>query len=206
MKKIDYKKLMVTVIVCLFPIILGLIFYNELPDKIAIHFDINNNPDNYFSKPLFVFGMPIMMLILQSIMCITNDIKDNYKEVNKKATDVYKWILPVLSVILYIVTIMYSLGSVIDIRKILMLILGILFVTIGNYLPKTKGNNFIRPYKNYNSAYYKKFSRIMGYLYIINGILCIVSILFNQIVSAVLVILIILESIVTGIYFSYKDR
>lgn len=58
MKKINFKILFVTCIVCLLPIIIGLVFYNQLPEQIAIHFDINNNPDTFFPKLAFIFGMP----------------------------------------------------------------------------------------------------------------------------------------------------
>ena len=74
MKKINVKSLVITSIVCLLPIILGLIFYNELPESIAIHWGINNNPNGYFSKPAFVFGMPIMMVALQIFCCVCSDL------------------------------------------------------------------------------------------------------------------------------------
>jgi len=47
MKKINYKILLVTCIVTLFPIALGLVFYDSLPNEMAVHFNIKNNPDNY---------------------------------------------------------------------------------------------------------------------------------------------------------------
>ena len=43
MKKINMKSLIITSIVCLLPIIFGLIFYNSLPENIAIHWGIDNN-------------------------------------------------------------------------------------------------------------------------------------------------------------------
>ena len=46
MKKINYKILLVTCIVTLFPIALGLVFYDSLPNEMAVHFNIKNNPDN----------------------------------------------------------------------------------------------------------------------------------------------------------------
>ena len=59
MKKINMKSLIITSIVCLLPIICGLMFYNELPESIAIHWGIDNNPNGYFSKPAFVFVLLI---------------------------------------------------------------------------------------------------------------------------------------------------
>ena len=41
MKKIDWKILIVTSLLCLAPIAIGLMYYDALPESVAIHFDIN---------------------------------------------------------------------------------------------------------------------------------------------------------------------
>lgn len=205
MKKINFKVLIITSIVCLLPIILGVIYYNELPESIAIHFDINNNPDGYFSKNAFIFGMPFIMLAIQVFCCIVNDINDKNQEANKKASKVFKWIIPILSIVMYSVTIMYAVDSSIDIRKVVMIILGIIFIVVGNYTPKTKGNVYVKFRNVTDENIRKNIARISGYMLILNGILSIMSILFNQIVSVAVVILVILEAIGLYIYAIIKD-
>ena len=198
MKKINKKMLIITSMICLLPIIIGISFYNTLPENIAIHFDINNNPDNYFPKAIFVFGMPVIMLIIQVFCCIISDLADKNPEANKKAITVYKWIIPILSIIIYCVTIMYSTGKAIDIRKIIMCILGIMFIVIGNYLPKTIGSHKFPKIKDEKIE--KKMLRISGYILIINGIFSIISILFKPVVSVALLGLLILETIILFVY------
>lgn len=204
MKKINYKILLVTCIVTLFPIILGLIFYNKLPDTVAIHFDINNNPNGYFSKNAFVFGMPALMVVLQLFFCVISDVADKYQEANRKMMIVGKWIIPILSIILYIVTVMYAIGNKLDIRKIVMIILGILLVVIGNYLPKTKGK--INMLQKISEQEYRKVSKVFGYLMIVNGLLFIISNLFSQYVSVFVVCLVIVEIIVLWLYTIIKRK
>lgn len=204
MKKINYKILLVTCIVTLFPIILGLIFYNKLPDTVAIHFDINNNPNGYFSKNAFVFGMPALMVVLQLFFCVISDVADKYPEANRKMMIVGKWIIPILSIILYIVTVMYAIGNKLDIRKIVMIILGILLVVIGNYLPKTKGQ--INMLQKISEQEYRKVSKVFGYLMIVNGLLFIISNLFSQYVSVFVVCLVIVEIIVLWLYTIIKRK
>ena len=204
-EKINFKILIITSIVCLLPIILGGLYYNQLPESIAIHFDINNNPDGYFSKPAFIFGMLVIMLAIQVFCCIINDVKDKNPEANKKASNVFKWIIPILSIAMYSITIMYALGSSIDIRKIVMIMLGIMFIVIGNYTPKTKGSIYVKFRKVTNENIRKNIARISGYMLILNGILSIMSILFNQIVSVAVIILVIIEIFVLYIYAIIKD-
>lgn len=206
MKKINFKILIITCIACLLPIVLGVVFYNDLPDKIAIHFDINNNPDNYFSKSLFVFGMPVIMAIIQIICCITNDLQDKNPEANKKVTSIFKWIIPIIAIVMYTITLMYALGNLIDIRKVVMIILGTMFIVMGNYTPKTVGNTHLNFPKIKSEQVYAKVKRIFGYIFIINGILFIVSILFDVMISVGLVGLIILEAIILLIYTIIKNK
>ena len=66
MKFVKWKTLIVTCVVCLLPILLGVALWNELPESIAIHFDINNNPDNFAPKGFVVFGLPFLMVALHN--------------------------------------------------------------------------------------------------------------------------------------------
>lgn len=204
MKKINYNTLMITSIITLLPIALGIIFYNKLPNEIAIHFDINNNANGYFSKIAFILGIPILMTIFQIICCTINDIKDEHPEANKKMTSVAKWIIPIITIVMYIVTIIYNLGNKLDIRKIVMIILGILLIILGNYLPKTKSG--INGLKKVSENQYKKIARILGYSLIIDGLLCLISTLFNQYISIAIIVLIILETLVICIYSLTKKE
>lgn len=65
MKFIKWKSFIVTSFVCLLPILLGIALWENLPDTMAIHFNINNEPDNFASKGFVVFGLPFLMVILQ---------------------------------------------------------------------------------------------------------------------------------------------
>lgn len=210
MKKINIKNLVITSIVCLMPIICGLIFYNELPESIAIHWGIDNNPNGYFSKPAFVFGMPIMMVVLQIFCSIVSDLSDKNPEANKKAVTIYKWIIPILTVILYIVTIMIALGNNLDVRRIVMIILGILFIVVGNYLPKVKGDYYMNSkvfwFKNRNEKLVNKAARVSGYMLIIGGLLCLVSTAFKPIISIVVIAVIILFSLLIYLYVYLESR
>lgn len=210
MTKINMKSLIITSIVCLLPIICGLMFYNELPECIAIHWGIDNNPNGYFSKPAFVFGMPIIMLALQIFCCIVSDLSDKNPEANKKAITVYKWIIPILTVFLYIVTIVIALGNNLDIRKIVMILLGILFIISGNYMPKVRSDYYMNSkifwVKNRDEKLVNRAIKISAYGLIIYGILFILSILFKPVVSVVVLIAMLLFCIFIYLYVYIKSR
>ncbi len=191
MKKIDFKTLILTCIFCLLPILIGIWQYDALPEKVAIHFDINNNPDNYFNKALFVFGMPIFMVVLEIFCSVFVDLTDKHKDANKKVTMVMKWMIPVILVVMYIITIVYNLGTKLDIRVWVMLLLGAMFILTGNYLPKTVGTNKW-PQKKFTEAVQKRINRIGGYVMMAYGALFMLSIFFPPLISILVLVCLII--------------
>ena len=75
MKFMKWKILIITCAVCLLPILLGVVLWDKLPETMAIHFDMYNQPDNFASKGFVVFGLPAMMVVLQIISCVITDEK-----------------------------------------------------------------------------------------------------------------------------------
>ena len=206
MKKINIKITVITSLICLLPIILGIALYNRLSPQIAIHFDINNNPDNYVSKNLAVFGLPVLMTLLQIFCCIISDINSAYKGSQPKIEWILKGIIPAITVILYISTIIYDLQKDLDIRRIACFIVGTIFILIGNYIPKinygpTVGIHLTNLIKN--EFIWKKVNRIIGYSFVILGILFIISLLLPPVFSVICLLFIPVISIAIFIYSIY---
>ncbi len=196
MKVIKWKSLVITCIVCLLPILLGIALWEELPEVLAIHFDINNNPDNFASKGFAVFGLPGLMVIFQIICCIASDISAQKHSGGKKLERIAKWIIPIITVILYIMTLGYSLGWNIDIRKVCVLIVGGIFLVMGNYLPKL---DYIKNY-NISSEKARKINRFMGFGMVIMGILMLISLLLPPIATVICLLLLIPYIVVSVVY------
>ncbi|MGN1344626.1 MAG: DUF1648 domain-containing protein [Traorella sp.] len=204
-KKFNY----LSSLLCLFPILIGLYFYHVLPDKIAIHFNIHNQPDSYFPKPLFVFGMPIMMLILHQFVLYRDSQQDeNDKRANRKMSLVSKCVIPSITLIMYCLTIYYALKANLDVRLWVMIIIGVLLIVVGNYLPKTKSNRMVHiGFTNkLNDQDYRKLTHSSGYILILNGLMCMVSIFFDSIWSVCVVVLIIFEALILTIITYIKGK
>ena len=159
MKFIKWRILIITCLVCLMPILLGVALWNKLPDTMAIHFDINDNPDNFASKGFVVFGLPVLMMLLQMFCCFINDINAHKHGERRKFEIVTKWIIPIMTVILQIVIFGYGLGWDIEIRKVTALLVGGIMIVIGNYLPKF---DYIKNY-NVDTEKARKINRFIGF-------------------------------------------
>ena len=196
MKFIKWKSLIITSLICLLPILLGVSLWNSLPDTIAIHFNLYNEPDNFVSKAFAVFGLPVLMVVLQAFCCFINDINAKKHGERKKFERATKAIIPSITVILQIITLGYALGWNIDIRKSVALIVGIVFLVIGNYLPKF---DYIKNH-NVDTEKARRINRFIGFESVIMGILSIVSIFLPPIATLIWLLLLIPYTVVSIIY------
>lgn len=58
--------LILTTLISLFPMVIGLLLWNRMPDTIATHFGTNNVPNGWSSKTMAVIGIPLFLAALQS--------------------------------------------------------------------------------------------------------------------------------------------
>lgn len=161
--------------------ILGIVFYSKLPEQIPIHFTINDVPDNYAPKNFALFGIPVIMSIVQAI-CIIFTIKLHpLKNSEKpKIIKIMEWFIPIVTVLSYIIMIEVPLGSTVYVGKSICLILGILFTIIGNYIPKMSyeiSKTILHPTPKSEKSF-RKMSRIMGYSFIGIGIVLLILIIW----------------------------
>lgn len=196
MKIFKWKAFIITSIVCLLPILLGISLWTKLPDTMAIHFNIYGAPDNFASRGFVVFGLPMLMAVLQAVCCFINDINSYKHGDRKKLATVTKWIIPVLTVVLQIITLGYGLGWNLDIRKIVSFIVGVILLVIGNYLPKF---DYIKNY-DVNTEKARKINRFIGYETVVMGLIFFMSIFLPPISSIICLLLLIPYAIIGVVY------
>ena len=206
MKKIDWKTLIITVLVCFIPIVIGVIFYNKMPDEMAMHFGMNNKPDVYASKNFVLFLIPVIMILLQVFCCVISDINGAKKKNSPKVIGIVKWIVPVLSIVIYITMIVYSLGYDLDIRRIICTVIGLIFMILGNYMPKMSfedATNIMYP-KPKDAKKFMSVSKVIGYTFVVLGLLLIISVVLKPMYSYGVLILTAVITIIEAIYFIFK--
>ncbi len=181
MEKKSKNTVILSIIICLLPIILGIIVYNKLPEQMPIHFTINDVPDNYEPKNFALFGIPVIMAIIQAICIISITKIKNLKNSEKpKIIKIMEWFIPIMTVVIYIIMIEVSLGSTVYVGKSVCLILGILFMIIGNYFPKMSydvAKIVFHPIPKSEKTF-RRMTKIMGYGFILIGIVLLIMIIW----------------------------
>ena len=65
------KKLIISSLLMLLPVLVGLVLWNQLPDRMATHWGIDGNVDGWASKAFAVFGMPLILIPVPGILLIS---------------------------------------------------------------------------------------------------------------------------------------
>ena len=111
MIKQNKKLLLLTSVITLLPVFIGLFLWNQLPDSVATHFGLNNQPDGYSSKAFAVFWPASDSAGSSFSMCWSQQtLIPNQKILIKKIFKVLLWICPLVSLFVSTVIYGYSLG------------------------------------------------------------------------------------------------
>lgn len=176
--KTNKKTLILTSVVMLLPILIGILLWNKLPDSMAIHFNFDNEADGYREKWFAVIIVPFILLAVHLIMAMIIAADPRKKNISSKVYGINIWILPSLSLALTVVIYVYNLGIHFNISLFLGIFLGITYIILGNYMPKTRQNYTIGcllPWTYANEENWNKTNRLAGVINIIIGILVIIN-------------------------------
>jgi len=171
------KTLVITSLICLLPIIVGALVYKRLPETIATHFDLNGNPDGWSSRAFAVFGLPAILLAVNLLLPIMLRADPKHENMSGALVNITIWTIPVLSLICSGLTLGRALGYDVRIERVLPVFMGVLFILIGNYLPKTKQSYTMGiklPWTLASEENWNRTHRLAGFLWVLGGIYFIV--------------------------------
>ena len=203
MLKANRKTLIITSVVTILPVLIGVVYWNRLPDVMATHFGTNNEANGFSSKAFAVFGLPVFLLAVP-LLCAFITARDPKKQnISPKMFTLVLWIVPVTSILVVAIEYPVNLGYQIDITVYMELLWGVLFVIIGNYLPKARQNYTIGiriPWTLANEENWNRTHRLAGYLWMIGGILMIIACLSRLVPAEWLIGLFLIMALVPCIY------
>ena len=122
------------------PILIGLLLWNQLPTKLPTHFSTGNTPDGWSSKAITVFGLPLFMFAMMWFCFLFTHVDPKRQNISPKLIRALVWFMATLSPIVVCSSYAIALGINVNITLLTYLIIGLMFLVIGNYLAKTKQN------------------------------------------------------------------
>ena len=172
MIKKNLKVLIITSIIIVLPILAGVVLWNQLPEQMPTHWNAAGEVDGWSSKPFAVFGLPLILVAAQWLCVLATTTDPKRQNHSEKIYHLVFWIMPVLSIVLHAVTYLTVLGVGVRIEMVMPIFMGLLFVIIGNYLPKCKQSYTIGikiPWTLNNEENWNKTHRLAGWVWVIGG-------------------------------------
>lgn len=173
------KKLLIAIL-AVAPILMVLAVYSKLPAQVPMHWGINGNVDRYGDKiELFLLaGMNILMVVLMYGLPKIDPKKGNYKRFQGTYEWMMIWIMLFFMVMLGVTLIEALNPGRFEIGKVVCAMVGLLFVTMGNMMPKVKRNFFTgvkTPWSLSSDEVWNKTHRLSGKCFVLGGIFMVIA-------------------------------
>ena len=202
----NYKKMgLLTIVVTLLPILLGLLLWSKLPDQVPMHWGINGEVDGWESKARAVFFMPCFCAAMQLFLLVMTSIDPRKKAIHRKPMMVVIWLIPVLSLVMNVAIYLIALGFKVNMVEIILVLLGAFFVLLGNYMPKLKKNYTVGikvPWALNSEENWIRTHRFGGKVYVVTGIVCIITGLLVNLIGENVAFVIIMVLIFGGSFLT----
>ena len=156
-------------IVILTPVIVGLAFYNQLPNRVGIHFNVEEQANGFMDRNLAIVVLPFIALVIYNLLF------SFFKQITIPFLKEFMlWFIPIFSAVIQGLILTFALGGQIQVRLTVIWLVALIFLVIGNYLPKSIG----LATKNHN-AIGKSVARKLGYLMVAMSLALLISLCFN---------------------------
>jgi len=201
-------KAIISSVVILLPILFGLALWDQLPATMVSHWGADGVADGSASKAFMVFAMPLIMLALHWLMLILEAFmqKRNKPQSNKIVGVLYATI-PATSLVVYTFIYSVALEKDWDLFALIPLLIGAMFMFIGNYLPKTTRNRTMGIKLRWtmgNDENWNKTHRLGGRIWFWGGLAMVVSALLPVKVTIVLMFVMIIAGCGVPTLYSYS--
>ena len=128
-----------------------------------------------------MLGLPIILLFFHFFCVAVTNIDPKAKNINKKIFRVVLWICPLVSLVVCNTIYLFNLGYQLNIEFLCGLLVGVLYLILGNFIPKIKPNYIRVPWALFDSDNWYHTHRFGGKCMVIGGIVMIVTSPFQNI-------------------------
>jgi len=180
MKRSMYYPLVIVMLMFL----AGAYLYPQLPDQIPTHWNAQGEVDDYSSRDVGVFMMPVISLAIYLIFLAIPHMavfKKNVKEFYDSYAGGFFTILMLFMFGVQLFSLFAGLGSQFEIMYFMVPAISMLFGYIGYILPKVKRNFFIgirTPWTLASDRVWKKTHEMGGKLFMGSAVIMLLSLLF----------------------------
>ena len=202
-----------------------------MPERVAVHFGLSGEADRYGSR-YESFILPLIIIILAAVWELVSRAfekraeqsddgrEKSHSRSNARVADIIALSVTAMMTLMQIVFLFRWVKGVeyadLDELRVMSALMGILFIVLGNVMPKTKPNGSIGlrvKWSMYNDVTWQKSNTLAGIMLMAAGVLSFVTALVASAAVSVVMLLVYLAAAVTvsciyakKVYDSEKDR
>lgn len=189
-------------------VIASIVTYPDLPEQMVIHWNVSNEVNGLAHKAFALLLLPALMVLMIVIL----PRKQNYYK-HKPSMLIVQNIVLLSLLVLHSVTIAFGYGLEINIAKVVLPMVGIIFVVTGNYMPRFQPNSYFGIKTNLTLAsetVWRKTHQAAAKFYVYGGLLTIAAAFvpapFQMIIFFGIIVLIVLASVYLSFHFSKDNK
>ena len=207
--KTNLKKELPLIAIVLLPFIYLAFIWNDLPEKVPMHWNFQGEIDGWGSKGQLII-IPILLPLLMYVVMLVTPIIDPKKRIAQMGGKFYqlKFMLVLLMSALALLILYLARTQGVFNTQIMYTLMGLLFIVLGNYFQSVKPNYFIgirTPWTLENETVWKKTHKLGGWLFLAGGIcIIILSLLVQNNASLVTTLFLIIAGIISIIPVLYS--
>lgn len=199
----------ISMIMIAIAIIAGSMLWNQLPDQMASHWNVNDQVDGTMPKFWGVFMMPLIALGMMALFLTIPNIDPLKANIAKFRENFNIFIVLIIAFMLYVhgLTLSWSLGNTnFKMSTAMLPFMGALFIAIGFMLRKAKRNFFIgirTPWTLSSDSVWDKTHQIGSILFMASGAFAIVGGMFGGMTAFWLMFVPLIGSTLFLVVYSY---
>ncbi|MBR0599995.1 SdpI family protein [Sinanaerobacter chloroacetimidivorans] len=172
-------------IILLIPIIIAVFVYPYMPDQVPMHWNINGEVDNYGSKTVGTFMMPLMNAGLYFLFILLPKLdprKENYQKF-LGSYQIIRYAVHVFMALMFLLVVAASLGYAVDIGLWVSVGVDVLFIIMGNIMGRVRHNYFVGfrlPWTLANEEVWRKTHQTGAKAMVLGGVLALIGVLLTE--------------------------
>jgi len=182
------KKFMLAIIIVVIQIIVSLVVALQLPEdiKIPTHWNMQGQIDDYSGKwegTMMLAGINAFILLLMVFMPFYSVRYKKHPERFQKTLPSITTIIVGFFALIHLFSLLIATGKITNLVNPLFMILGLLFILLGNILPKIPANFYVgirTPWNLSSDTNWRKTHRFGGICYVIGGTIMLIGSIFTK--------------------------
>ncbi|HXH63747.1 MAG TPA: SdpI family protein [Gemmatimonadales bacterium] len=182
--------------------------YPQLPERIATHWSFSGQPNGYSSRAFAAWFAPAMIAVLALLFQILPKI-DPKRRNYEKFGDAY-WllanVLPFFLLCVHVMLLANGLGYPAPVGRLIPVGVGLLFIVLGNYLPRIQPNWFVgvrTPWTMSSDTVWRQTHRTAGWVFVTAGFVMLTGAVLPRVVYLPLLVVTVVLAPLVPIVQSY---